>query len=289
MSTSGRTDSSRSTGSSSRKERNLFAEIEMASREQYGYWRASLTARIPPAAAVCGCSILTSRLSSRQAKNIDTTTRGDVVEDAYLLCQTLDESSTPEEALQTLQAQSASIDVLVIALQASIEAAQLSTVPVKVAASMYEKISEAKSKPKKREALFPSIIKLLRKIPQDTLVVLMFLLSIAQRLQAKGITVDDREPALFLLRSLFPSSLALSPDQSAGDSVSRLLAIHFDEIPGDMPLVLEGVNHRFAAGKKVNLLSLISGQSGKAQRQSQKPGPRGVREIEGAEDKEIQW
>ncbi|KXT00731.1 hypothetical protein AC578_8222 [Pseudocercospora eumusae] len=289
MSTSGRTDSSRSTGNSSRKDRNLFAEIEMASREQYGYWRASLTARIPPAAAVCGCSILTSRLSSRQAKNIDTTSRGDVVEDAYLLCQTLDESSTPEEALQTLHAQSASIDVLVIALQASIEAAQLSTVPVKIAASMYEKTFEAKSKPKKREALFPSLIKLLRKIPQDTLVVLMFLLTIAQRLQAKGITIDDREPALFLLRSLLPTSLALSPDHFAGDSVSRLLAIHFDEIPGDMPLVLESVNHRFAAGKKVNLLSLISGQSGKAQRQSQKPGPGGVREIEGAEDKEIQW
>lgn len=66
--------------------------------------------------------------------------------------------------------------------------------------------------------------------------------------------------------------------------------MHFDAMPADLPVLLEGVNYRFVAGKKVNFLRLVadggvqsrSQGDRQRQRQSQKLnlGPKGIREID---------
>lgn len=284
MSIGRKTTSSQSSTGSHWRERDENAEIEMASREQYGYWRASFTGRIPPSAAICGAWLLAAKLPSRHPKSVDITCDDESLDIAADFCLELEQLSSPEQTVQFLQTQN--LEGIIKALKASFDGLQRPKIPDKIAVQMFRKIAEAKEQPRKKENLWSQISKLLSKIPQDILVLLMFRLSISKRLQSRNISIDGQDPAISLLRNMFPTSLALSQDQTAGESVSKLLITHFDEIPGDMPLVLEAVNCSFGRGRKCNILDLM-GRG--ARRKMDVEGPGGVREIDGVGERVIEW
>lgn len=97
---------------------------------------------------------------------------------------------------------------------------------------------------------------------------IMFLLAVARRLQSRSIEVDGRSPAVYLLQKLWPRYVS--------EDASRLLMIHYDQMPMDMPFVLEAVNYRFS-GRRCNLLALGAGRT--ENRASVERGPRGVQEM----------
>lgn len=113
-----------------------------------------------------------------------------------------------------------------------------------------------------------NVAKLLKKIPSDQMVTIMFLLTVARRLQSRGIEIDGRSPAVYLLQKLWPRYVS--------EDASKLLMLNYDHLPLDLPLVLEGVNYRFS-GRRCNLLALGAGRTDS--RGSVERGPRGVQEL----------
>jgi hypothetical protein len=242
----------------------------MASREQFGYWRATFTNRIPRAAALCGARLLTVKLPQIQTKNLDVSEDSSAVREATTFCLELDHVSTPEQALELVRAQS--LACLTTALKASFDAAETPSIPAKVAVTLYGKLAEAQTPSRKDAKLWADTIKTLKKVPQETMVNIMFLLSISQKLSSRNVTIDGHEPEIWLLRGMWPASLALSEDAYAGDKLSTLLATNYDQIPTDMPLILQAVNYRFGSGNRFNLLSLMKPRRGD-------PNPAEVQEI----------
>lgn len=247
------------------------AEIEMISREYQGYWRPSFTSELPPAAAICGSMLLTARLPAVKAADSKIVSNNQLKEEAHSLCVTLDTAEDPDEALGALRAHN--IESAIVALRASLNNAEVNKVPEKTSWAMYQKIAQAKMRPEKLPDLWPSVAKLLKKVPQETLVVIMFLLAIARRLRSRGLSIDGRSPAAYLLQGLWPRYL--------GDDMSKLLLLHYDEIPHELPIIIESINHRFS-GRRCNLLALVASRGGGPERE-------GVREIRASEDRHAEW
>lgn len=246
------------------------AEIEMVAREYQGYWRPSFTSKLPSAAAICGSMLLTARLPALNANESKIDQSEELKEQAYSLCVSLETAEDPHEALDALRAHS--LESIVVALRASLDGAQIPMVPEKTSWAMYQKVAQAKTRPEKLPDLWTSVAKLFKKVPSETLVVIMFLLGIARRLQSRGVSIDGRSPAVYFLQHLWPRYL--------GDDVSKLLLLHYDEIPHDLPLIVESVNYRFS-GRRCNLLALVASRRGN-------PEP-GVQEIRPSEDRQVEW
>ncbi|KAK4506992.1 hypothetical protein PRZ48_000726 [Zasmidium cellare] len=246
------------------------AEIEMIAREYQGYWRPSFTSKLPSTAAICGSMLLTARLPALKADESKITQNEQLKERARSLCDILGTAEDPDEALDALRA--SSLESIVVALRISLDTAQIPMVPEKTSWAIFQKIAQAKTRPEKLPDLWPNVSKLFKKVPQETLVVIMFLLAIARRLRSRGLSVDGRSPAVYLLQGLWPRYL--------GDDVSKLLLLHYDEIPTDLPLTVESVNYRFS-GRRCNLLALVANRRGIPEQ--------GIREIRPSEDRQVEW
>lgn len=248
-----------------------LAEIEMFAREYHGYWRASFTTQVPPAVAICGSMLLTARLPAvpqGAVANVRRTT--DAIEQAQELCDVIDDAQSPEEIMQCLRARG--LGTAVLAVRQALDKHGAPVVPEKTAWAMYQKIADAKVHPQRLGQLWTQIAKLLRKVPSENMVVITFLLSIARRLQSRGLLVDGRSPALFLLDKVFPRYVA--------EDMARLLCRHFEDIPRDLPLVLESVNYRFD-GRRCNVLALVANKPDLST-----SGKGGVNEIRAAQDEQ---
>ncbi|CAK1355078.1 unnamed protein product [Cercospora beticola] len=225
------------------------AEIEMASEEHFGYWNASFAVRIPVNAALCGGFLLRVKISQRQTPAHAISSRDICLDTEVMqLSAVLARATSPAQLvrqLQTLKLASA-----IVVLKTSLEAAQTPGIPLKVAEKLQRRNMETT---KKDRPLWPDMVKQLKKVPQDRLVLLMFLVSIARRLQRAGVTIDGNEPAVYLLQSMWPPSWVVS-------DLSRMLVEHFDDIPGEFPTRLTAINYRLAAGKRHNMLTAMEHQ-----------------------------
>ncbi|KAM3419324.1 hypothetical protein BST61_g5258 [Cercospora zeina] len=210
------TDTSRGPVASAKR-----AEIEMASEEHFGYWNASFAVRIPPAAALCGSFLLCVRLWQHDVAGHGISLDAEVAK----ISDALAKASRPAQLLGQLQ--SLSTASAIVMLKTSLEAAQTPGIPLKVAEKLLKMKTETA---KKGRRLWPAIVKQLKKMPQDRLVLLMFLVSIARRLKRAGVTIDGNEPAGFLLQNIWPMGVVV-PD------LSRLLVDHFDEIPASSTII----------------------------------------------------
>lgn len=105
--------------------------------------------------------------------------------------------------------------------------------------------------------------------------VIMFFLTVARRLQSRGVTIEDRAPAVFLLRDFFP--------RYVGEDMAKLLLKYYEHIPHDLPLILEAVNYKLGS-RRCNVLALVA---------SKKPAPptaaSGVKEIRVSEERQPEW
>ena len=254
-------------------------EIEMVSKEQYGYWGASFVARINAAAAVCGGILLTAKFPHDTATGVNIQSRNFCDATAAGFAIDLYDTATPDELMHVVRGHG--LGSIALLLKASLDATKAPGIPVKVAMAIFKKMKGTPDKA--RHTLWPNILKQLKKMPQDRMVLLMFLTCIARRLQLRNITIDGHEPSRHLLEGLYPSTLAISEDPLAGQRLSRLLVQHFDEIPADFPVALEAVNYRFPCGKRVNMLGLM------VEKKKDKTGPGGIQEIASTEHRPFQW
>ncbi|KAF2208843.1 hypothetical protein CERZMDRAFT_101053 [Cercospora zeae-maydis SCOH1-5] len=233
------TNISRGTDASAKR-----AEVEMASKEHFGYWNASFTVHIPAVAALCGGFLLGVRLWQHDVA-------GDMSLDAEVvkISAALARATSPAQLRRQLH--SLSTASAIVMLKSSLEAAQTPGIPLKVAKKLL-RIKMERSK--KDQPLWPAVVKQLKRMPQDRLVLLMFLVSIARRLQRAGVTVDGNEPAEFLLQNIWPTGVL-------GSDLSKLLLRHFEEIPGEFPTILTAINCRLATGRRHNLLTAMEDQA----------------------------
>ncbi|PPJ59604.1 hypothetical protein CBER1_01199 [Cercospora berteroae] len=225
------------------------AEIEMASEEHFGYWNASFAVRIPVEAALCGGFLLRVKISQRQTP-AHAIASCDICPDTEViqLSAVLARAASPAQVVRQLQ--SMKLACALVVLKTSLEAAQTPGIPLKVAEKLQRMGTE---KTKRNRPLWPDMVKQLKKVPQDRLVLLMFLASIARRLQRAGVTIDGYEPAVYLLQSMWPSSWVVS-------DLSRLLVAHFEDFPGEFPTRLTAINYRLATGKRHNMLTAMEHQ-----------------------------
>jgi len=153
------------------------------------------------------------------------------------------------------------LETTLFALKTSLASSELAVVSAKTASGLYQKIAEAEGDAKKRQKAWQHLARALKKMPQETLVPLIFLVVVGRRLTSRGVTVGKRSAAVYLMRSLWPPSSSRSPsglDSDAGDAVSQLLLDHFDDLPDELPVILQALNYRFESGSRCNLLSLFS-------------------------------
>lgn len=179
-----------------------------------------------------------------------TSTDPELRQQACSLQDSFDDGASPQEAMQALHGYG--IEAVVIALRSSLDAAELPIVPERPAWAIYEKIAQAKNYPDKMPILWNNVSKLLHRIPSEQMVTIMFLLSVARRLQSRGVDIDGRSAAVYLLQKLWPRYVS--------EEASKLLMLHYDDMPLDLPLVLEAVNYRFS-GRRCNLLALDASRS----------------------------
>lgn len=233
------------------------AEIEMTARKYQGYWRASFTADMPAAAAMCGCLLQVAGSSSGPATRL--TESAETAERAATLCETLEQSQSPAKVIMTLY--SYDFGTLLFALKRSLVNSQIPVVPAKTAFAMYQKIADAKGDPKKQSKVWQHVAKVLKKVPQETIVPLMFLTGIGRKLRARGLMVGNRSAAFYLMEDLWPqvgSRSLFALDTEAGDAASKLLLDNYDDIPDELPLILQAANYRFDSGSRCNLLALLT-------------------------------
>lgn len=256
-----------------------IAEIEMVSKEKYGYWNASFLARINAAAAVCGAVLLAVKLPHGPPEGINILSGGFCEATAAAFSSELCQTGTPNELMHVVRRHG--LGSLALILKTSLDGPKTPGVPLTVAMAISKKMRDITD----RSRLWSQVLKLLKKIPQDSLVLLIFLTSIARRLEQGGMTIDGYEPSRHLLKGLWPCALASSEDPLAGQRISRLLVQHCDDFPAAFPVVLQAVNYRFASGKRYNVLALM------AENKRLKTGTRGVHEIAMAEHshRPFQW
>lgn len=153
----------------------------------------------------------------------------------------------------------------VFALKAGLLEANIPLVPAKIAFQMYKDMAEANEDRRKRGKLWEKISKPLKKLPQETIIPMMFLVSIGRRLKAKRVTVDGIAAGVFLMQSLWPqlgSNALFALNSSAGDAVSTLLIEHYEDFPDELPQILQAVNYRFDSGSRCNLMGLMTTKKG---------------------------
>lgn len=246
-------------------------EIEMVSKEQFGYWNASFVTRIPATAALCGTVLLTAKMPHRQAAESVTSSQcsaGHAAIAAAEFAGELYSATSPDEIVRNIRRRGLGSAALM--LKASLDAAQVPGIPLKNAMAMFKKAKQ--SVEEDHHKLWSHALKQLKKMSQDRLVLVMFLVCVARKLQRRNMTIDGQEPSLYLLKGLWPSSLAINDDPWVIQNLSRLLVSHFDEFPADFPTKLEAVNYRFASGKRYNMLGLMADKKNHT-------GPGGVKEI----------
>ena len=240
----------------SRASKAAPAEIEMSARKYQGYWRASFDAALPAVAAICGCVLLTTGAGTSGPQKYTRT--DDVVDCAEAYAEALAQAPSPAQLLRAVQAGDA--EDLVFALKASLDASPPPVVPAKIAFSMYKELAEAKDKQKMTKA-WDKISKLLKKVPQEALVPLMFFATIGRKLRQRGMIVEGKPAGVYLMQNLWPqlgSKSLFANDTAAGDAVSHLLITQYDDIPDELPVMLQAVNYKFESGSKVNLMTLLT-------------------------------
>ncbi|CAK3893192.1 Hypothetical predicted protein [Lecanosticta acicola] len=214
--------------------------------------------------------LLTARLPARDSGLTTISVNPESTVWAGSLCEWLGEAETPDAALQILQ--KSSFETIVLAIRSSFNSGGMPTIPDKIAWTMYQKVAEVKNHPEKLSDLWGHISKLLKKVPEDIMCIIMFFLTIARRLQSRGVTIEDRPPAVFLLKDFFP--------RYVGEDMSKLLLKNFEHIPPDLPLTLRAVNYKLGS-RRCNVLALVS---------SQKIVPAsGAREIRAPEERQPEW
>ncbi|KAI5369255.1 hypothetical protein Slin15195_G001310 [Septoria linicola] len=257
-------------------------EIEMVSKEQFGYWNASFVTRIPATAALCGTVLLTAKMPHRQAAESVTSSQysaGHAATAAAEFAAELYSATSPDEIVRSVRRRGLGSAALM--LKASLDTAQVPGIPLKNAMAMFKKAKQ--SEEKDHHKLWAHVLKQLKKMPQDRLVLVMFLVCVARKLQRRNVTIGGQEPSLYLLQVLWPSSLAVNHDPLVAQNLSRLLVSHFDEFPADFPTKLEAINYRFASGKRYNMLGLMADKKDQT-------GPGGVKEIAATEHRRVsQW
>jgi hypothetical protein len=169
---------------------------------------------------------------------------------------------------------------VIFALKHSLRQGAIALVPATLAFQMYQDLTEATENPKKRAKLWEKVAKLLKKLPQETIVLLMFLVGIGRKLKSRRITVDSLPAGVFLMQCLWPqigSKSLFALDTSAGDAVSALLLEKYDEIPDELPSILQSVNYRFESGSRCNLMGLLmSKKSGERSQGNSRGGSSGT-------------
>jgi len=232
------------------------AEIEMNARKYQGYWRASFTANVPAATAMCGCILLLTGASAIRQRFVESE---QAMERAVTLCDALNDAASPAKVIQTLH--SRDLETMFFALKASLNSNLLPVMPAKTAFSLYQKIDEAGDDAAKKKKVWPLLAKVLKKLPQETMVPLMFLITVGRRLMARGLRVGNRSAAIYLMEGFWPqkgSRTLFASDTEAGDAASLLLLEHYDDIPDELPALLQAINYSFESGSRCNLLALLN-------------------------------
>ena len=230
------------------------AEVEMSSGKYQGYWRANFATSIPAAAAISASTILATAITTGGERALMISP--ELHERAALLRDNLDMASSAQDTMHILQ--TSDLGALIFTLRHSLDEGQCPQIPTKTAASMYQRIDEMGGQPHKAAKAWKEIAKLLKKIPEQTLVYLLFLVHIGRRLQGRKITIDRKPAVVFLLRSFWPKVDPKVAHPAAGDVVSVMLLDHFEDIPEELPVGLEAVRYQFQSGGRGDLLSLIS-------------------------------
>ena len=179
--------------------------------------------------------------------------------DALSLQEALVAATSPATLMHALF--SHDFEDAVFALKAGLEQASIPLVPAKIAFQMYKDVAEANEDRKKLTKLWEKLSKPLKKLSQETIIPMMFLVNIGRRLKARHVTVDGIPAGVFLMQCLWPeigTKALFALERSAGDAVSELLIEHYDEFPDELPQILQAVNYRFESGSRCNLMGLMT-------------------------------
>jgi len=198
--------------------------------------------------------------ASRSPKLVRTATSA---KNALSLQEALASATSPATLMQALF--SHNFEDAVFALKAGLEQASIPLVPAKIAFQMYKDVAEAREDRRKRGKLWEKVSKPLKKLPEETIIPMMFLIGIGRRLKARHVTVDGMPVGVFLMQCLWPeigTDALFALDSSAGDAVSELLVDHYEDFPDELPQILHAVNYRFESGSRCNLMGLMTTKKG---------------------------
>lgn len=226
----------------------------MSSGKYQGYWRANFATSIPAAAAISASTILATAITTGGERAL--TVNPELTERATILRDHLDSAGSAQDTMHILQ--TADLATLVFTLQCSLDSSQSPQLPAKTAQAMYQRIDEMDGHPHKAAKAWKEIAKLLKKIPEPTLVYLLFLVHIGRRLQSRKVTVDRKPAIAFLLQGIWPKGGSGEGHVAAGAALAIMLLDRFEEIPDELPVGLEAVRYEFKAGGRGDLLSLIA-------------------------------
>ena len=241
---------------------NLAVDVEMVARKYHGYWRASFIATVPACVAMCGCVLLIS--GSPTPSVVPDTAESQ--EQGSQLITLLDAVSSPGQMIHALHAQN--LEIVTVALKLGLERGRIPIVKPKVALPLYEKLQQATTDPTKLAKVWQQFAKALTKMPHETLIPLLLIASVGRRLQGKRWATNRRPVAISLLEDFWPlPSPQMRENSGVGvrDSLSRMLLDHWEDIPEELPLIVQALNHRFPSGSKCNLLDLLGSRQGKGQ------------------------
>lgn len=168
---------------------------------------------------------------------------------------------SPTQVLESLHARD--YRDIVFALKQSLTSDALARIPLKLATRIYNHVNAALNR-KEYTAWF-KIRELLKRIPQDALVTLAFLVTVGRTLDSNNMTIDGLSAGVWLLRDLWPQveiREVADGDVEEGDAVSSVLLKYGDDLLGEVPGEVRAVNCRFGSRAACELMGFFADEGG---------------------------
>jgi len=169
-----------------------------------GYFRPMFEAPLPVPLAMCACALLL---------NIKPITPNLIIPDtaalrshAADLCDALSSAPSPAKVRKLIE--SYSVETIILVLRVSLEAGGVPALTSKVVGPVYERLAEVRKDEGKMAKAWAQMAKVLKKLPQECQVPLLFVLNVSRLLAVRRVTVGGRTAATWVLDHFWPEAPA---------------------------------------------------------------------------------